>query len=52
MKTEDVQKPRNLSTYESEECEHGEGVCVYTTLMQSDTLKPQGHSNCLFIMNR
>ena len=28
-----VQKPRNLSAHESEECEHGEGVGAYTTLM-------------------
>ena len=25
----DLQKPRNLSVYDSEECEHEEGVCVY-----------------------
>ena len=29
----ELQKPRNLSTYESEECEHGEGVGVYTVLL-------------------
>jgi hypothetical protein len=34
----ELQKTRNLSTHESEECEHGEGVCVYATLLQSDTL--------------
>ena len=37
-----MQKPRNLSEHESEECEHGEGVGVYTTLVQSDTLHPYG----------
>ena len=35
---EELQKPRNLSTHESEECENWEGVGVYTTLIQSDTL--------------
>jgi hypothetical protein len=34
----ELQKPRNLSAHESEECEHGEGVGVYATLLQSDTL--------------
>ena len=34
----EVQKSRNLSTHESEECEHGKGVGVYPTLLQSDTL--------------
>ena len=34
----DLQKPRNLSAHESEECEHGEGVGVYATLLQSDTV--------------
>ena len=29
----ELQKPRNLSASESEECEHGEGVGVYTTLL-------------------
>ena len=29
----ELQKPRNLCAHESEECEHGEGVDVYTTLM-------------------
>ena len=33
----ELQKPRNLSSHESEECDHGEGVGVYTTLRQSDT---------------
>ena len=33
----DLQKPRNLSAHESEECEHGEGVGVYGTLLQSDS---------------
>ena len=30
-------KPRNLSAHESEEYEHGEGVGVHATLLQSDT---------------
>ena len=34
----ELQKPRNLSVSESEECGHGEGVGVYPTLLQSDTL--------------
>ena len=34
----DLQRPKNLSVYESEECEYGEGVVVYATLLQSDTL--------------
>ncbi len=36
----EFQKPRNLSvhTSESEERAHGEGVGVYATLLQSDTL--------------
>ena len=34
----ELQKPRNLSSHESEECEHGKGVGVYVTLLQSDTL--------------
>ena len=34
----ELQKPRNLSVHESEECEPGEGVVVYDTLLQSDTL--------------
>jgi hypothetical protein len=34
----DLQKTRNLSTHESEECDHGEGVGVYVTLLWSDTL--------------
>ena len=29
----EIQKPRNLSVHESGECEDGEGVCVYPTLM-------------------
>ena len=29
----EMQKPRNLSVHESDQCEHGEGVGVYTTLM-------------------
>ena len=29
----EIQKLRNLSVHESEECEHGEGVCVYPTLL-------------------
>ena len=33
----ELQKPRNLSAHASEECEHGEGVGVYATLLQSDT---------------
>ena len=33
-----LQKPRNLSAHESEEYEDGEGVGVYDTLFQSDTL--------------
>jgi hypothetical protein len=40
----ELQKPRNLSPHESEESEHGEGVGVYDTLLQSDTVKPFGHS--------
>ena len=34
----DLQKPRNLSVHESGECEDGEGVGVYPTLLKSDTL--------------
>ena len=34
----ELQKPRNLSVHESEECEYGQGVGVYDTLLQSDTL--------------
>ena len=34
----EIQKQRNLSVHESEECDHGEGVGVYDTLLQSDTL--------------
>ncbi len=59
----EVQKPRNLSTHESEECEHGKGVGVYPTLLQSDTLyyyihmfaEEQGQAcdrKRLFIMDR
>ena len=33
----DLQKPRNLSTSGREECGHGEGVCVYTALIQSES---------------
>ena len=33
-----VKKPKDLSSSEGEECEHGEGVGVYATLTQSDTL--------------
>ena len=29
----DLEKPRNLSTHESEECEDWEGVDVYVTLL-------------------
>ncbi len=32
----DLQKPRNLSTHEREEREHGEGRDVYATVLQSD----------------
>ena len=28
----ELQKPRNLSAHESEECEHGEGVGVYVMM--------------------
>ena len=31
-------KPKDLSVCESEECGHGEGGGVYTTLMESDTV--------------
>ena len=34
----DLQKPRNLRSHESDECEYGEGVGVYVSLFQSDTL--------------
>ena len=34
----ELQKPRNLSAHESEEYEDGEGVGVYDTLFQSDTV--------------
>ena len=34
----ELQKPRTLSASESEERRHGEGVGVYATLLQSDTL--------------
>ena len=30
-------KPKDLSTSESEECGHGKGGGVYTTLIRSDT---------------
>ena len=30
-------KPKDLSASEREERGHGEGVCVYATLLQSDT---------------
>ena len=40
----ELQKPRNLSAHESEECEHGEGVGVYATLLQSDTVQPYGRA--------
>ena len=33
----EIQKPRNLSGSESEECRYGEGVGVYDTLLKSDT---------------
>ena len=45
----ELQKPRNLNPSESEECEDGEGVCVYPTLLWSDT---QSDTLKLFIMNR
>ena len=32
----EFQKPRNLSVHESEECDHGEGVGVYTTCFVMD----------------
>ena len=38
----ELQKPRNLSTHESEECEHGEGVGVHDTSTQSDTVQSYG----------
>ena len=38
----DLQKPRNLNSHESEECEYGEGVDVYDTLLKSDTVYPYG----------
>ncbi len=39
-----MQKPRNLSASESEDSGHGEGVGVYGTLVQSDTLKTYGRA--------
>ena len=41
-------KPKDLSTNESEERGHGEGVGVYTTLIQSDTLKSNGTSGWVY----
>ncbi len=38
----DLQKPRNLSTSESEEHGYWEGVGVYDTLIQSDTVQEYG----------
>ena len=40
----DLQKSRNLSAHEREECEHGKGGGVYATLLQSDTVQPYGNS--------
>ena len=40
----ELQKPRNLKTHESEECEYGVGVGVYTTLLQSDTVQSYGRT--------
>ena len=33
-----------MSAHESEECERGEGVGVYPTLLQSDTLQSYGRA--------
>ena len=41
----DLQKPRNLSVHESWEGEDGEGVGLYSTLLQSDKLQSYGRSN-------
>jgi hypothetical protein len=38
----EFQKPRNLSESESEECGSGEGVCVFASLMKSDTVQSYG----------
>ena len=40
----ELQKPRNLSAHESEKCEHGKGVGVHATLLQSDTVHPYGRA--------
>ena len=40
----DLQKPRNLNEHESEECEDGEGVGVYPTLLESDKLQTYGRA--------
>ena len=40
----ELQKPRNLSAHESEKCEHGKGVGVHATLLQSDTVQPYGRA--------
>ena len=37
-------RPKDLITREREECGHGEGVGVYVTLLQSDTVQTYGHT--------
>ncbi len=37
-----MKKPKDLSSSEGEECDHGEGVGVYDTLLQSDTVQTCG----------
>ena len=36
-------KTKDLSVRESEECGYGEGVGVYVTLLESDTVQSHGH---------
>ena len=44
MRVELRKKPKEQSSSESKECGHGEGVGVYSTLVQSDTLSIFGRT--------